>query len=94
MGAWQKHIDQVLGDNWPVELREALATVMEQVDTLAKEKPLVALDAITRLERLCSTQAPQAAAAARTTRVTWDAIGRAVGTTRQAAFQRFSKHTT
>jgi hypothetical protein len=48
--------------------------------------------AIGHLEKLAAQQAPQAGVAARQSGLTWDAIGKALGSTRKAAFQRFARY--
>jgi hypothetical protein len=90
--AWESaHIASLLGTVMPTELREALATVAAQMREHARLRPLVALAAIGQLEKLVGDLAPTAGAGARKDGKTWDAIGRALGTTRQAAFQRFKR---
>lgn len=91
-GAWSYgHIASLLDTAMPRELREALATVAEQLREQARLRPLVALAAIGQLEKLVGDQAPTAATTARRDGQTWDAIGRALGTSRQAAYQRFGR---
>ncbi|MGW0630491.1 hypothetical protein [Streptomyces sp. NPDC002758] len=58
---------------------------------LSVARPLVALAAVGQLEKLVGDVAPTAGAGARNDGQTWTAIGRALGTTRQAAYQRFSR---
>ncbi|MGO4419161.1 hypothetical protein AB4Z54_10495 [Streptomyces sp. MCAF7] len=92
--AWAyEHIASLLGTAMPRDLSDALDTVAELVQQLAAERPLVALTAIGRLEKLVAAHAPTAGATARAKGITWDAVGKALGTTRQAAFQRFRKYT-
>lgn len=93
-GAWQyEHIGVLLGTAMPPELSAALDTMATLVEQLATERPLAALTAISRMESLAAVHAPTAGAVARAKGATWDAVGKAVGTTRQAAFQRFRKYT-
>lgn len=87
----REHIASLLGTAMPTELREALATVAEQMREHARLRPMVALTAIGQLEKLVGDLAPTAGAAARKDGKTWNEIGRALGTTRQAAFQRFKR---
>ncbi|MDV7222751.1 hypothetical protein [Streptomyces prunicolor] len=92
-GAWSfEHIASLLGTAMPRELREAIGTVAQQLREQATDRPLVVLAAIRQLETLIGVEGPRAGAAARQEGVTWDAIGKAIGTTRQAAFQRFGRH--
>lgn len=88
---FREHIGSLLGTAMPPELSEALAVVARQLREQAAARPLVALTAIGQLETLIADQAPVAGAAARRTGRTWNAIGQALGISRQAAFQRFSR---
>lgn len=91
--AWSyEHIASLLGTAMPRDLSDALDTVARLVRQLADERPLVALTAVGRMEKLVAQHAPTAGAAARTKGEAWSAIGRALGTTRQAAYQRFARH--
>jgi hypothetical protein len=91
-GAWSfEHIASLLGTAMPRELREALATVAQQLREQSTNRPMVALKAIGQLEKLVGDQAPIAGAAARKDGRTWHTIGHALGTSRQAAYQRFSR---
>jgi hypothetical protein len=91
-GAWQfEHIASLLGTAMPRELREALATVARLVREQSVARPMVALAAIGQLEKLVGDVAPTAGAGARNSGEKWTVIGRALGTTRQAAYQRFSR---
>lgn len=91
--AWSYgHIASLLGTAMPRELTEALDTVGRLVRQLADERPIVALTAIGRLEKVIAEYAPTAGATARTKGEAWSSIGRALGTTRQAAYQRFARH--
>lgn len=91
-GAWQyKHIASLLGMALPHELRDALATTARLLSEESLLRPLVALTAIGHLEKLIGDLTPTAGAAARKDGQTWVAIGRALNTSRQAAYQRFSR---
>lgn len=90
--AWQsEHIEALLATSMPTELRQALDAVAMLVGQLADERPLAVLTAIGRMEKLVAHCAPIAGAAARTKGETWSAVGKALGTSRQAAYQRFSR---
>jgi hypothetical protein len=90
--AWQsEHIEALLGTAMPRELREALDTVAMSLREQSVHRPLVALATIARMEKLVGDLAPTAGAAARKDGQTWTAIGKALNTTRQAAYQRFSR---
>jgi hypothetical protein len=105
--AWSGHIREVVaGGGMPSTLSEALATIDRELlrlttmrkpvagEVLPEARPLVALAAIGHLEQLLQRQTPRAAARARWAGETWHAIGRALGISRQAAYQRFGKHST
>jgi hypothetical protein len=90
--AWEsEHIASLLGTAMPTELREALATVAAKMREHATDRPLVTLAAIGHLEKLVGDLAPTAGAAARMDGQTWTSIGKALNTSRQAAYQRFSR---
>ncbi|MEH0549234.1 hypothetical protein QA802_41220 [Streptomyces sp. B21-105] len=89
----REHIASLLGTAMPPELSDALDTVAEHVKQLAVERPLVVLATVARMEALVAAYAPTAGATARAKDVTWDRIGKVLGTTRQAAYQRFRKYT-
>ncbi|MDX2707792.1 hypothetical protein PV350_33825 [Streptomyces sp. PA03-6a] len=76
--------------------REELDRTVERLGVLLREvgvaDPLAALEAVGRLEALIEEQAPAAGAAARGQGATWVEIGAAVGSTRQAAYQRFARY--
>lgn len=89
---WQYgHIASLKGVAVPRELREALATVAQRLREASRLQPLVALTVIGQLEKLVGDLAPTAGAAARMDGQTWSAIGKALNTSRQAAYQRFSR---
>jgi hypothetical protein len=90
--AWEsEHIEALLGTAMPRDLKDALDTVARILKEHSTDRPLVTLAAIGQLEKLVGNVAPTAGAAARQDGKTWNAIGRALGTTRQAAYQRFSR---
>ncbi|MFC9223147.1 hypothetical protein ACFT8W_20880 [Streptomyces hygroscopicus] len=89
---WQYgHIASLKGVAVPRELREALTTVAQRLREASMHQPLVALTVIGQLEELVGDLAPTAGAAARLDGQTWTTIGKALNTTRQAAFQRFKR---
>ncbi|MFB7292243.1 hypothetical protein [Actinacidiphila glaucinigra] len=69
---------------------------MDRLETLLASlvvaDPLAALEAVGRVEGLIEREAPAAGVAARGRGATWVEIGRAVGSSRQAAYQRFARH--
>ncbi|MFG2895056.1 hypothetical protein [Streptomyces sp. NPDC048248] len=90
--AWRyEHIDALRGVAMPRALHEALRNVEQLLQELSAERPMAVLAAVGRLEKLVGDVAPSAGAAARLDSQTWKAIGRALGTTRQAAYQRFAR---
>lgn len=76
--------------------REELDRVVERLGVLLREvvvaDPLAALEAVGRVEALIEQEAPAAGVTARGQGATWVEIGDAVGSSRQAAYQRFARH--
>ena len=91
-GDWLAHIDDLRGTTVPQRVRELVAALSAKLGEMADERPIAALEAIGTLEAVTRHRGRAAAETARERDITWDAIGRALGITRQAAFQRFAKH--
>ncbi|MFI8186725.1 hypothetical protein ACIF70_40520 [Actinacidiphila glaucinigra] len=73
--------------------RKELDRTVERLGVLLCEVGVAdPLEAVGRVEALIEQQAPAAGAAARGQGATWVEIGAAVGSTRQAAYQRFARH--
>jgi hypothetical protein len=90
--AWWEHVSGGLATTVPPDLSQAVSQVGRCLAQLAEERPLAALEVIARLEQIAASQAPRAGRAARAQHATWDAIGRALGVSRQAAQQRLGRH--
>jgi hypothetical protein len=85
---------QIVADAGSQATREAMAWALvnqlrEELAALAQEGPLDALRALADIARWADELARTAAAHARAAGATWTAVGAAVGTTRQAAYERF-----
>ncbi|RPK70073.1 hypothetical protein EES45_36150 [Streptomyces sp. ADI97-07] len=76
----------------PGDVTALLIQVRERLTALAAERPLAALTAVARLEATAAAAGISAAAAAQRRGASWTDIGKAVGTTKQAAHQRFARH--
>ncbi|WP_326569954.1 hypothetical protein OIE69_00535 [Actinacidiphila glaucinigra] len=76
--------------------REEVDRTVERLGVLLREvvvaDPLAVLEAVGRVEALIEREAPAAGVEARGQGATWVEIGDAVGSTRQAAFQRFARY--
>lgn len=91
-GAWStEHIGQLLGTTVPLELTEAIATVRRMLAGLASSRPLAAITAAADVEKLAGARLQDAVTVARGRDASWESIGKAAGTTRQSAHQRWSK---
>jgi len=90
--AWQKeHIGQLLGTTVPPELADAIATVRRMLAGLTASRPAAAVAAAAEVERMGTARLQEAVTAAKAGGASWDAIGKALGTSRQAAHQRFAR---
>ncbi|MEV0152016.1 MULTISPECIES: hypothetical protein [unclassified Nonomuraea] len=91
---WLRHVRAATGGAVPSDVEELLSTLGRRLGELSVERPLAALRIAGRLEKATDRAAIAAAVAARRQGATWEAVGSALGATRQAAFQRFSRHLT
>lgn len=89
---WTRHIKSLLGTTFPSDLTEALDAVSRRITELASERPLVALQAVRRLEKLVEHHGVRAVARAREGAASWEEIGKPLEITRQAAQQRFGRY--
>ncbi|MFF9733723.1 hypothetical protein ACF1GX_30390 [Streptomyces albidoflavus] len=91
--AWDRqHIAPLLGTTVPDELADAIATVRRMLDGLATSRPLAAVAAAADVEKLGTASLQRAVTAVRDSHGSWEEIGQALGTSRQAAHQRFAKN--
>lgn len=92
-GAWMReHIGPLLGTTVPDELKDAIATVRKSLAALAaSSRPLAAVAAAAQVEKLGAAALQRAVTAVRDGGGSWEDIGQALGTSRQAAHQRFAK---
>jgi hypothetical protein len=92
--AWQReHIDQLLGTTVPPEVIELTGRLSVLIAGLTKTRPLAAVEAADQLERVGRSRLQTAVTYAREkpTAASWEAIGKALGVSKQAAHQRFAK---
>ncbi|WP_030200738.1 hypothetical protein [Streptomyces sp. NRRL S-87] len=90
--AWEAdHVGRLVGGQIPADVADAIEQLRVQLAALADSRPLAAVAAAARVEKLGTARLQQAVTAAVRDGSSWTAIGEATGTTRQAAHQRFSK---
>lgn len=88
---WEYHVAQAEGVV-PYDVEQMLTALRRRIEELAEQRPVTALHAAARVERLAPELARHAARSARRGLVSWETIGRALGTSRQAAHERFARH--
>jgi hypothetical protein len=86
---WDHHVTAVEG-SVPQDVEQMLAALQRRIGQLSERQQLTALRAAARLERAASAVSLDAVRAARRGLVSWEAIGRALGVSRQTAHERFA----
>ncbi|MDK9496174.1 helix-turn-helix domain-containing protein [Streptomyces katrae] len=71
-----------------------LAALHNRITELSQAQPVTALCAVARLQDTAPALAVDAVRAARQAMVTWEAVGAALGCSRQSAHERFVRHAT
>ncbi|MDP5317409.1 hypothetical protein [Streptomyces poriferorum] len=90
---WENtHIAPADSATVPGDVTALLAEMRERLTALAEERPLAALTAVAQLEATAAAGGIRAAATAQQRGSSWTDIGKAVGTSKQAAHQRFARH--
>ncbi|WP_225845763.1 hypothetical protein [Streptomyces sp. HPF1205] len=88
---WESHVLLAEGAV-PYDVEQLLAALGRRIGELAEDQPLTALRVAARVERTAPEHTLEAVRAARRGLVSWEAIGRSLGCTRQAAHERFARH--
>ncbi|MGP3691179.1 hypothetical protein ACTVZO_42035 [Streptomyces sp. IBSNAI002] len=90
--AWEaEHVGRLVGGRIPDDVADTIERLRVQLAALADSRPLAAVEAAARVEKLGTARLQQAVTSAVRDGASWTSIGTATGTTRQAAHQRFSK---
>ncbi|MFE7752121.1 hypothetical protein [Streptomyces sp. NPDC057428] len=90
---WENtHVAPAADTAVPGDVTALLTEMRERLAALAGERPLAALTAVAQLEAAAAAASISAAAAAQQRGSSWTDIGKAVGTSKQAAHQRFARH--
>lgn len=90
---WASHISRLLRDVPPGKLLDNLDDLLDRVAALVDDRPLAALVVLRQLTARADGLTRQAATTAREAGTSWEDIGRALGVSRQAAAERFSRPT-
>ncbi|MFE3560695.1 hypothetical protein ACFXKW_38480 [Streptomyces sp. NPDC059193] len=90
---WEYHVTTVEG-LVPLDVENMLAALQERIADLAQTQPVTALRAVARLQDAVPASAIDTVRGARAAMVSWEAIGRALGCTRQSAHERFAHRVT
>ena len=88
---WEEHVTRAEGAV-PYDVEQLLDALRRRIEELSERRPLTALRIAARIEKASTGYSLGAVRAARSGLVSWEAIGRAFGTSRQAAHERFSRH--
>ncbi|MFF7156270.1 hypothetical protein [Streptomyces sp. NPDC008139] len=91
MADWEYHVTATEGAV-PHDVEQMLAALRRRVEELSRDQPLTALRVVARLEETAPALSREAVRAARRSLVSWEAIGRAFGTSRQTTHARFARH--
>ncbi len=90
---WKTHVDPLAAAAPPERLAGELTAVLDDVATLADDRPLAALVLLRQAAGRVDALTHAAARAARANGATWEQIGQTLGVSRQAAAERFSRTT-
>ncbi|KOU19146.1 hypothetical protein ADK52_29160 [Streptomyces sp. WM6372] len=88
---WEYHVTAVEG-LVPRDVEGMLAALLDRIGELAQTQPVTALRAVARLQDATPLLAVDTVRAARTALVSWEAVGTALGCTRQSAHERYARH--
>ncbi|WP_050780063.1 hypothetical protein [Streptomyces sp. C] len=90
---WDYHVTTVEG-LIPRDIEQMLTTLHARITELSRTQPVTALRAVARLQDTAPALAVDVVRAAREAMVTWEAVGTALGCSRQSAHERFARHMT
>ncbi|WP_328911839.1 MULTISPECIES: hypothetical protein [unclassified Streptomyces] len=88
---WDEHVTLTEG-LVPYDVEQMLAALERRIAELSERRPLTALRVASRIEKAAPGYSLGAVRAARSGLVSWEAVGQAFGTSRQAAHERFARH--
>ncbi|MFJ3882413.1 hypothetical protein ACIPW5_33840 [Streptomyces sp. NPDC090077] len=88
---WEYHVTTAEG-LLPRDVEQMLTALQQRIGELSNTRPVTALRAVARLQDAVPGLALDTVRAARGSLVTWEAIGTALGCTRQSAHERYAHH--
>jgi hypothetical protein len=88
---WEYHVTATEGAV-PYDVEQMLAALQRRIKELSEQQPVTALRVAARVEEAAPGYSRDAVHAARRALVSWEAIGRAFGSSRQTVHARFARH--
>jgi hypothetical protein len=86
---WSQHIEELRGTQVPADINQALADLRKTLSELTAASPLAAVQAAKLMEASGAFWLTEAVKAAKSGGASWTEVGKALGTSKQNAHERF-----